>query len=249
MFEPVKIIREIEDKRVIDVDGGKDFSVIVTKDRAGLEEVWSTGNNLRGQLGINRISHLQDILRLDDISSFVDSVKATPLKIAHVACGRRHTMLVFEYGAFFIWGDNEKGQLGDRTRRIVESPFPKAKFELKHNVLNIESSYDNCAVVVERLPEKIKDKDDEDKKRKKRSKRQAKPIENMPKTIVKEVPQPSAFARLKEKISRLWKRRQEEINKMKIQKQLQIDQEQKEKEKTDEQLLFEEVTKETGSKK
>lgn len=52
-------------------------------------------------------------------------------------------MLLFDYGAFYIWGDNEKGQMGDRTRKMMESPFPKAKFELKHNVLNVDAGYDN----------------------------------------------------------------------------------------------------------
>jgi hypothetical protein len=184
--------------KVVDVDGGKDFSVIVTKDRDNIQEVWSTGNNLRGQLGINRISHLQDIWRLDDVSGFVDSIKQTPLSIAYLSWGRRHTMLVFEYGAFFIWGDNEKGQQGDRTRKMVESPFPKAKFELKHNVLNVEASRDSWAVIVERLPEDIRDKDDEDeKRRKKKSKHQAKTIQELPKTIIKEPEKPSVINRFR----------------------------------------------------
>mmetsp|Transcript_19874 Transcript_19874/g.23037 ORF Transcript_19874/g.23037 Transcript_19874/m.23037 type:complete len:83 (+) Transcript_19874:867-1115(+) len=82
-------------------------------------------------------------MRIDDISGFMDSYKKQPLNIAFVACGRRHSMLLFDYGAFYIWGDNEKGQMGDRSRKMMESPFPKAKFELKHNVLNIEAGYDN----------------------------------------------------------------------------------------------------------
>lgn len=220
MFEPVRISTEIDTRRVINAAGGKDFSVFVTKNRDGLQEVWATGNNLRGQLGINRISHLQDVVRLDDISGFVDSTRQEPLNIAHLSCGRRHSMLVFDYGAFFTWGDNEKGQMGDRTRRMIESPFPKAKFEIKHNVLNVEASFDNCAVVVQRLPEKIRDKDDEDEKRKKkRSKRQARPIQHAQPAIVKEEKPPTTFEKLKDKVSRLWKRRQEEIQKMKATKE------------------------------
>lgn len=70
---------------MVDVDGGKDFSVIVTKDRKQVQEIWATGNNLRGQLGINRISHLQDLVRLDDVSGFVDSMNNTPLNVAHLS--------------------------------------------------------------------------------------------------------------------------------------------------------------------
>ena len=166
IFEPTIIKRELENLRTELAAGGKDFSVFVTRNREGVNEVWATGNNLRGQLGVNRISHLQDVLRVEDVSGFVDSVRSRPLNIEFIACGRRHTVIVFDYGAFFLWGDNEKGQMGDRTRKIMESPFPKAKFELKHNVLNLEAGYDNCAVIVERLPSNIRDRDDEDEKRK-----------------------------------------------------------------------------------
>jgi len=85
LFEPMKITREFEGKRVIKAEGGKDFSVFVTKDRRDITEVWSTGNNLRGQLGINRISHLQDITRVDDISGFVDNTRQVPLQITNLA--------------------------------------------------------------------------------------------------------------------------------------------------------------------
>lgn len=134
--------------------------------------------------------------------------------------------------------------MGDRSRKMIESPFPKAKFELKHNVLNVEASYDNCAVIVERLPEDIRDKDDEDENRKKKkSKRQAKQVQNIPKMIVKEPEQPGLIARTKDKVSRLWKRRQQEVEKMNQLKAKPI-----EPEKTDEQTIFDEVTKSDNSK-
>jgi alpha-tubulin suppressor-like RCC1 family protein len=59
--------------------------------------------------------------------------------------------LTFEYGAFFIWGDNENGQLGDKKRRFLESPYPKAKFERRHNVENVVCGIDSCGVIVEDL--------------------------------------------------------------------------------------------------
>ena len=36
--------------------------------------------------------------------------------------------------------------------------FSKAKFELKHNVWNVDIGYDNWAVIVEKLPEKLETK-------------------------------------------------------------------------------------------
>lgn len=89
--------------------GGEDFSIVVTEDREGVQEVWSFGNNLRGQLGINRSSHVQDINKIDDISGFIDRSANKSLKISHVDCGRRHAVVTFDYGAFYIWGDNEFG--------------------------------------------------------------------------------------------------------------------------------------------
>jgi alpha-tubulin suppressor-like RCC1 family protein len=45
---------------VINAAAGEEFSIIVVRDpnNGNVEEVYSTGNNLRGQLGINRVSHL-----------------------------------------------------------------------------------------------------------------------------------------------------------------------------------------------
>lgn len=68
-------------------------------------------------------------------------------------------MAVFDYGAFYIWGDNESGQLGNRKRSFVESPFPKRKFELHHNVENIHAGVDSAAVIVESLPQRKKNPD------------------------------------------------------------------------------------------
>jgi len=120
-----------------------------------VQEVYACGNNLRGQLGINRMSHVQDLILVEDISGFVDlhSTNA-PLTINNMSCGRKHCVVTFDYGAFFIWGDNEHGQLGDKKRRFLESPFPKSKFERRHNVENVICGIDNCAVVVEDLPNK-----------------------------------------------------------------------------------------------
>ena len=57
-------------------------------------------------------------------------------------------MAVFDYGALFVWGDNEVGQLGNRKRSFIESPFPKRKFEMFHNVHNIVCGNDSAGVIV-----------------------------------------------------------------------------------------------------
>ncbi len=85
------------------------------------------------------------------MSGFVDQSTNKPLHITNVSCGRKHCILTFEYGAFFIWGDNEKGQLGEKKRRFLESPYPRSKFERRHNVENVVCGVDSCGVVVEDL--------------------------------------------------------------------------------------------------
>jgi len=72
-------------------------------------------------------------------------------------------MASFDYGAFVFWGDNHKGQLGNRKRSFVESPYPSKKFEYRHNVENVVLGIDSSAVIVE-------DTGREKKKRKKNKK-------------------------------------------------------------------------------
>ena len=81
-----------------------------------------------------------------------------PLHIKKVVCGSKHCMATFDYGAFYFWGDNEKGQLGNRKRSFIESPFPKRKFELFHDVINVVADVDSSAVIVESQPPRTKKK-------------------------------------------------------------------------------------------
>jgi len=47
------------------------------------------------------------------------------------------------------WGDNQVGQLGNRKRAFLESPYPSKKFEYRHNVENVVAGLDSTAVIVE----------------------------------------------------------------------------------------------------
>lgn len=92
------------------------------------EQVYACGNNLKGQLGINRTSHLMDLTLLPDMSDLFDE-KDDPLFLKNITCGKRHCLAVYDYGAFMFWGENSLGQLGNRKRAFVESPYPSKKFE------------------------------------------------------------------------------------------------------------------------
>ena len=69
--------------------------------------------------------------------------------IDKIQCGRRHCVATFDYGAFLFWGDNQVGQLGNRKRSFIESPYPSKKFEYRHNVENVILGIDSSAVIVE----------------------------------------------------------------------------------------------------
>ena len=153
-FTPTLIYKGLEDKFVLNAAAGEEFSVVHCKNAKNVQELYAFGSNLRGQLGINRLSEINDITMIDDLSGFVDKQNNAPLNISNVSCGRRHCIATFDYGSFFIWGDNEFGQLGDRKRRYLESPRPKSKFELKHNVENVICGVNSCAVIVEDLEDR-----------------------------------------------------------------------------------------------
>ena len=115
---------------------------------------------MKGQLGINRTSHLQDWTLIEDISELYDSVDEVmkPLHITSISCGKRHCLATLDYGGFYYWGENASGQLGNRKRCFRESPFPMKKFEYNHNVISLVCGYDSSAVIVETLPERKKSK-------------------------------------------------------------------------------------------
>ena len=70
---------ELTNKFVVDVAAGSEHSVAVCQIRNSSgkcthELVYSCGNNLKGQLGITRTSHLQDWSLIEDISEMYDSI-------------------------------------------------------------------------------------------------------------------------------------------------------------------------------
>jgi alpha-tubulin suppressor-like RCC1 family protein len=61
IFEPITITREIGSHRVTHVDGGSDFSTIISENGRGDQYFWGTGNNLRGQIGNSMTTHFHDM--------------------------------------------------------------------------------------------------------------------------------------------------------------------------------------------
>lgn len=131
IFTPLRIGGPLTDLFVVNAAAGEEISFFVGHGKkAGLvfEQVYACGNNLKGTLGINRTSHLMDLTLVPDISDLFDE-KDEPLMLNNLVCGRRHCLALFDYGAFMFWGENHVGQLGNRKRAFLESPYPSRKFE------------------------------------------------------------------------------------------------------------------------
>ena len=86
LFAPQRIAGLLEELFVVDAAAGEEMSVMVAQGKkAGIifEQVYACGNNLKGSLGINRTSHLQDLILVPDVSDLFDEADQ-PLMINHV---------------------------------------------------------------------------------------------------------------------------------------------------------------------
>jgi len=83
IFKPVLLHPELEGKKALKVSAGEDFSMVLVQNLQNNKshEVYSTGNNLRGQLGINRVCHLADLTLVEDVSGFIDQTSNKALKV------------------------------------------------------------------------------------------------------------------------------------------------------------------------
>ena len=72
--------------------------------RTGDGELWTSGSNDAGQLGVKAL----------EVSLVPRRVSALEAHCVHaVACGQGHMLAVVDSGALAAWGSNEFGQLGE----------------------------------------------------------------------------------------------------------------------------------------
>lgn len=65
----------MEELFIVDAAAGEEMTIIIAHGKkAGkvVERVYACGNNLKGSLGINRTSHLQDLTLVSDLSDLFD---------------------------------------------------------------------------------------------------------------------------------------------------------------------------------
>lgn len=116
----LSLLRE-RDVKVTMAAAGDKMSVFVGVHSSGETEVFASGDNMRGQLGVGYTRHVQDLTLLEDLSHFKTGDKKD-VTVDMLQCGRNHCVGLLSVGAVVQWGDNEHGQLGNGKRTYLTSP-------------------------------------------------------------------------------------------------------------------------------
>lgn len=135
-FIPTKI-NGLLGKKVVKVAAGDMFSFFVV-DENGDTEVFGCGLNSRGQLGLGYLTHVTDIIKVQNISNFVfkdqKSGKVRPVGIKDIQCGAEHCLALMDVGAVYSWGANEYGEQANKKRTIQDRPSLLKRFKSRQIV-------------------------------------------------------------------------------------------------------------------
>ena len=96
---------------------GENHSVI--SDENG--RIWTFGINNQGQLGRKTANNL-DYPKVVDIHSRKLSLGQSHTRIKSIASGANHVGVITQSNKAFVWGANDKGQLGDGTQKMRNRP-------------------------------------------------------------------------------------------------------------------------------
>lgn len=119
---------DIKPSSIIQIEGGKGFTVILKKDGT----VWTWGNNLRGKLGSG--------LNSRDQAAAISGLSG----ITAIAVGQTHSLALKSDGTVWSWGENTFGQLGDGTAIDRTSPVQVA--DLTHVTAISAGTFHSVAV-------------------------------------------------------------------------------------------------------
>lgn len=105
------------------LDGGH---TAFTVSGEGGDELWMCGHGRWGQLGLKAFTHVsepQAVKKLGELREYDEKAnRVQTIKIAQVVCGERHTAAVLATGNVFVWGWNDKGQLGTTSKQGTHTP-------------------------------------------------------------------------------------------------------------------------------
>jgi alpha-tubulin suppressor-like RCC1 family protein len=142
-------INGLASKKVVKLAAGDMFSVFIV-DELGDTEVFGCGLNSRGQLGLGYLTHVTDVIKMQNISNFVYKDRKTfeirPVSIKDLQCGAEHCMALMDVGVIYSWGANEYGEQGNKRRVIQERPALLKAYKNK-NIVAIAAGDRNSAVI------------------------------------------------------------------------------------------------------
>ena len=137
-------VHQLRDRRVVAVAAGGGgieggHTVFLVRGSDG-DELWACGYGRWGQLGGKAFTHISEPKPLTTLSKLrqwdESTQKVVPIRISAISCGSRHTAALLESGNVFVWGWNDKGQLGNGGRQGTHTPtMVKSPPELRFTVL------------------------------------------------------------------------------------------------------------------
>ncbi|HSW59626.1 MAG TPA: hypothetical protein VLJ60_02440 [bacterium] len=108
---PVDMTGVLKDRKIVKTSSGSSHTCVLDD----LGEVFCWGLNDRGQLGDGEGGDGANVSERPSVSRVPVKIKAEEIKFADVSAGYNHTCLLSDKGKIYCFGDNSKGQLGDKT--------------------------------------------------------------------------------------------------------------------------------------
>lgn len=126
--------------------------VTETTGEIGETEIYSTGANKFGQLGIGELSDCQELTKIGPLSNLMykktENSDAVAMKVNKLACGLDHCLMATDMGVVFEWGANNRGQLGNKRRHYSEHPLI-VKLLNDKSVVDLACGDDGTAVILQ----------------------------------------------------------------------------------------------------
>ncbi|KXJ19610.1 ultraviolet-B receptor UVR8 [Exaiptasia diaphana] len=117
-----RLVQGLDDIKVVQVSCGLKHTLVCSKNG----KVFSFGNNDYGQLGVSDIASTAKPVCVSALSDHL---------IAKVACGDDHSAAVADFGALWLWGCNEYGQVGNGTFANTSKPSLFSMTDLRHEAV------------------------------------------------------------------------------------------------------------------
>ncbi|KAG1672307.1 Secretion-regulating guanine nucleotide exchange factor [Nymphon striatum] len=150
MNSPVSVVVEgLKAKNIIDIAAGLRHGLALTDD----SEIWSWGTGRHGELGLTDADG--NIIKQ---SAFPQKVSALEnKKIKSIVCGANHSAALTFDGVLYVWGRNNKGQLGKDPVTLPISVLPQSISFDNSKIIHIKSGWTHMICITGGLDELLKE--------------------------------------------------------------------------------------------